>query len=49
MSYGQLHNIQQGKVLGLAPGTQQPDAMLQAEGRVAGKQLASVRSLSKTF
>lgn len=36
--YVKLYEVQQGQALGPAPGTQQPEAALQAaEGRVAGK------------
>ena len=37
MGQGQLHEVQQGQVLGPALGSQQPPTMLQAWGRVAGK------------
>ena len=44
MGRGQLHELQQGQMLGPAPGSQQPHATLQAWGRVAGKVPGGKRS-----
>jgi len=45
MGRGQLYEVQQGQVMHPAPGSQQPHAMLQAWGRVAGELPSAKRTL----